>query len=128
MRRNQRDKKIEYVFFNRYISNYKRIVVPNIFENLLPKVANLLAFSLFAFINLPEKVSLGFFLGIFVLGLLGYIFYNNKLEKFTPDFSTDFIKKDKLWKEVLNYSFFGFLGNLGSFLSLNISIANISIR
>ena len=107
--------------FNRYISNYKRIVVPNIFENLLPKVANLLAFSLFAFINLPEKVSLGFFLGIFVLGLLGYIFYNNKLEKFTPDFSTDFIKKDKLWKEVLNYSFFGFLGNLGSFLSLNIS-------
>ncbi len=27
--------------FNRYISNYKRIVVSNIFDNLLPKLANL---------------------------------------------------------------------------------------
>lgn len=27
--------------FNRYISNFKRIVVPNIFENIFPKLANL---------------------------------------------------------------------------------------
>jgi uncharacterized BrkB/YihY/UPF0761 family membrane protein len=33
--------------FNKYISNFKRIVVPNIFENLFPKIANLLAFGLF---------------------------------------------------------------------------------
>lgn len=107
--------------FNRYISNFKRIVVPNIFENLFPKLANLGAFCLFFFIGLPEKMSYGFFFGVFVLGFLGYIFYNNKLEKFSPDFSTDFIKKDGFWKEILNYSFYGFLGNLGSFLALNIS-------
>ena len=106
---------------NRYISNFKRIVIPNIFENLLPKIANLLAFCLFAFFYFSEKISYLVFLIIFILGLLGYVFYNNKLEKFTPDFSTDFIKKDKFWKEILNYSFYGFLGNLGSFLSLNIS-------
>ena len=36
--------------FNKYISNFKRIVVPNIFENLMPKLANLGAFCLFFFI------------------------------------------------------------------------------
>ena len=36
--------------FNKYLSNFKRIVVPNIFENLLPKIANLGAFCLFFFI------------------------------------------------------------------------------
>ncbi len=107
--------------FNRYISNFKRIVVPNIFENIFPKLANLGAFCLFFFLGTSEKISYGFFLGVFVLGLIGYVLYTNKLEKIAPDFSTDFVKKDKLWKEILNYSFYGFLGNLGSFLALNIS-------
>ena len=107
--------------FNRYISNFKRIVVPNIFENIFPKIANLGAFCLFFFLGTSEKISYGFFLGVFVLGLIGYVLYTNKLEKIAPDFSTDFVKKDKLWKEILNYSFYGFLGNLGSFLALNIS-------
>ena len=107
--------------FNRYISNFKRIVVPNIFENIFPKLANLGAFCLFFFFGTSEKISYGFFLGVFVLGLIGYVLYTNKLEKIAPDFSTDFVKKDKLWKEILNYSFYGFLGNLGSFLALNIS-------
>ena len=107
--------------FNRYISNFKRIVVPNIFENIFPKLANLGAFCLFFFLGTSEKISYGFFLGVFVLGLIGYVMYTNKLEKIEPDFSTDFVKKDKLWKEILNYSFYGFLGNLGSFLALNIS-------
>lgn len=107
--------------FNRYISNFKRIVVPNIFENIFPKLANLGAFCLFFFLGTSEKISYGFFLGVFVLGLIGYVLYTNKLEKLSPDFSTDFVKKDKLWKEILNYSFYGFLGNLGSFLALNIS-------
>lgn len=107
--------------FNRYLSNYKRIVVPNIFENLFPKIANLGAFCLFFFVGFPEKIAYGFFFGVFVLVLLGYVFYANKLEKITPDFSTTYIKENQFWKEILNYSFYGFLGNLGSFLALNIS-------
>lgn len=107
--------------FNRYLSNFKRIVVPNIFENLFPKIANLAAFCLFFFIGFPEKVSYAFFFGVFVLGFFGYVFYTNRIEKIKPDFSTDYIKKDHFWKEILNYSFYGFLGNLGSFLALNIS-------
>ena len=59
--------------FNRYISNFKRIVVPNIFENIFPKLANLGAFSLFFFLGASEKISYAFFLGVFVLGLIGYV-------------------------------------------------------
>ncbi|AZI31782.1 lipopolysaccharide biosynthesis protein [Kaistella carnis] len=106
--------------FNKYITNYKRIVVPNIFENLFPKIANLGAFTLFFFLGVSEKGSYGFFLGMFLLSLIGYFFYANKLEKITPDFSTDYIKKDNLWKEILNYSFYGFLGNIGNYIAFRV--------
>ncbi|MHA7610318.1 lipopolysaccharide biosynthesis protein [Elizabethkingia meningoseptica] len=107
--------------YNKYISNYKRIVVPNIFENIFPKIANLGAFILFFYMGVPEVPSLVFFLGIFALGLLGYHIYLNKLEKFKPDFSLDYIRKDNLWKDVLNYGFYGFLGNIGNYLSFRIA-------
>ncbi len=105
---------------NKYISNYKRIVVPNIFESFFPKIANLGAFCLFFFIGFPEKIAYAFFFGIFVIAMLGYLSYNNKLEKFTPDFSTGYFRKNQFWLEVLSYSFFGFLGNIGSFVALKI--------
>ena len=106
--------------FNKYLSNFKRIAVPNIFENLFPKIANLGAFTLFFFLGVSEKASYGFFLGMFVLAFLGYTFYANKLEKITPDFSTDYVKKDHLWKEILNYSFYGFLGNIGNYIAFRV--------
>ncbi|MGZ5212005.1 MAG: lipopolysaccharide biosynthesis protein, partial [Kaistella sp.] len=104
----------------KYLSNFKRIAIPNIFENLLPKIANLGAFCLFFFLGFPEKAAYLFFILMFVLGLFGYIYYTNRLEKLKPDFSTDYIKKDHLWKEVLNYSFYGFLGNIGNFIAVRI--------
>lgn len=106
--------------FNKYISNFKRIVVPNIFENIMPKLANLGAFSLFFFLGVSEKGAYAFFFGIFLMSFLGYIFYANKLEKIKPDFNTDYIKKDSLWKDVLNYSFFGFLGNIGNYIAFRV--------
>lgn len=112
--------------FNKYLSNFKRIVVPNIFENLLPKIANLGAFCLFFFIGFPEKAAYLFFIGMFILGLFGYIYYTNRLEKLKPDFSTEYIKKDNLWKEVLNYSFYGFLGNIGNFIAVGIDSVMIA--
>ena len=108
------------VVFNKYLSNFKRIAIPNIFENLLPKLANLGAFCLFFFLGFPEKAAYLFFILMFILGLFGYIYYTNRLEKLKPDFSTDYVKKDNLWKEVLNYSFYGFLGNIGNFIAVRI--------
>lgn len=112
--------------FNKYTSNYKRIVVSNIFDNLFPKIANLGAFCLF-FFALSQNITAGtsqsiafiFFFGIFFLMLLGYIYYTNKLEKIQLDFNTDYFKKNNFWKEFFNYSFFGFLGTFGNYLAIN---------
>lgn len=112
--------------FNKFISNYKRIVVPNIFENLLPKLANLGAFLLFVFLGFQEKTAYALFLGIFLLGLLGYAFYTNQLERLRPDFSTDYFKEDHLWKKILSFSFFGFLGNLGQYIAVRIDNVMVS--
>lgn len=105
--------------FNKYISNYKRIVVSNIFDNLFPKIANLGAFCLFFYFALSQNIALAFFFGIFALMLAGYIYYINKLDKVSLDFSTSYFKKDNFWKEFLNYSFFGFLGTFGNYLAIN---------
>ncbi|CAA7194695.1 lipopolysaccharide biosynthesis protein [Chryseobacterium potabilaquae] len=105
--------------FNKYTSNYKRIVVSNIFDNLFPKIANLGAFCLFFYFALSQKIALTFFFGMFALMLFGYIYYTNKLEKINFNFTTDYFKKDQFWKEFLNYSFFGFLGTFGNYLAIN---------
>ncbi|MCS3529704.1 lipopolysaccharide biosynthesis protein [Chryseobacterium sp. JUb7] len=105
--------------FNKYISNYKRIVVSNIFDNLIPKIANLGAFCLVIYFSLSQNIAFAFFFGMFALMLFGYIYYTNKLEKINLDFSTDYFKKDGFWKEFFNYSFFGFLGTFGNYLAIN---------
>lgn len=112
--------------FNKYTSNYKRIVVSNIFDNLFPKIANLGAFCLFFFAlsqNITaatsQKIAYAFFFGVFLLMLFGYVYYTNKLEKIHLDFNTDYFKKNNFWKEFFNYSFFGFLGTFGNYLAIN---------
>ncbi|GAB0155243.1 hypothetical protein CHRYSEOSP005_05040 [Chryseobacterium sp. Alg-005] len=105
--------------FNKYTSNYKRIVVSNIFDNLFPKIANLGAFCLFFYFALSQKVAFAFFFGMFALMLFGYIYYTNRLEKIRPDFNTEYFRKNNFWKEFFNYSFFGFLGTFGNYLAIN---------
>ncbi|UKB85095.1 lipopolysaccharide biosynthesis protein [Chryseobacterium sp. MEBOG06] len=105
--------------FNKYTSNYKRIVVSNIFDNLFPKIANLGAFCLFYYFALSQKIAFAFFFGIFALMLFGYVYYTNKLEKIQLDFNTDYFKKNDFWKDFFNYSFFGFLGTFGNYLAIN---------
>ena len=105
---------------NRYVSNFKRIAIPNIFENIFPKLANLGTFCLFVFLGASQWGALGFFLGVFLLSLSGYIFYVNKIENLKFDFSTTYLKKDKLWRSIFNYSLFGFLGNIGNFVAIKI--------
>ncbi|QAR31096.1 polysaccharide biosynthesis protein [Ornithobacterium rhinotracheale] len=105
---------------NKYISNFKRIAIPNIFENLFPKIANIGAFSLFFYLGFGEKVAYTFFLGMFAISLLCYIFYAHKLEKLRPDFSLNYLKNNQLWRKVINYSLYGFLGNIGHYIALRV--------
>ena len=106
-------------FFNRYASNYKRIAIPNIFENIFPKMANVLAFSAFM-IGVASGVALGIFVGVFFMALLGYWFYLQRLERFNWDTRTDFVKRNGFYKSFFQYSFFSFLGNIGNFIAIKI--------
>ncbi len=111
--------------FNKYTSNFKRIAVSNIFDNILPKIANLGAFCIFFYLvkmgysGNAEIPAFGFFFFIFILILIGYFTYANKLEKVKFDFKTDYFKKDNFYKGFLVYSFFGFLGTFGNYLAIN---------
>ena len=98
--------------FNKFLTNYKRVVVPNIFENFVPKLANLGAFCLFFFMGFAEKSAYGFFFMMFVISLFGYGLYTNRLEKVKFDFDLGYFKKDNFYREILTYSLFGFLGNI----------------
>lgn len=105
---------------SKYISNYQRIAIPHIFQNLFPKIANLGAFILFFYLGFSEKISFLFFFSIFVLALVGYFVYLHKLEKFRWNFSLKYLKENQLWKSVLNYSFYGFLGNIGYYIAVRV--------
>ncbi len=106
--------------FNKFLTNYKRVVVPNIFENFVPKLANLGAFCLFFFMGFAEKSAYGFFFLMFLMSLFGYGLYTNRIEKIKPDFNLSYFKKDNLYREILTYSLFGFLGNIGNYIAIKI--------
>lgn len=106
--------------FNKFLTNYKRVVVPNIFENFVPKLANLGAFCLFFFMGFAEKSAYGFFFMMFVISLFGYGLYTNRLEKVKFDFDLGYFRKDNLYREILTYSLFGFLGNIGNYIAIKI--------
>lgn len=106
--------------FNKFLTNYKRIVIPNIFENFVPKLANLGAFCLFFFMGFAEKSAYGFFFMMFLMSLFGYGLYTNRIEKVKPDFNLNYFKKDNLYREILTYSLFGFLGNIGNYIAIKI--------
>lgn len=106
--------------FNKFLTNYKRVVVPNIFENFVPKFANLGAFCLFFFMGFAEKSAYGFFFMMFVISLFGYGLYTNRLEKVKFDFDLGYFKKDNFYREILTYSLFGFLGNIGNYIAIKI--------
>lgn len=105
---------------SKYISNYAKIALPNVFENLFPKLANLLAFSAFVFWGMSLEASQMVFVFVFFLALAGYFLYANYLEKFSWDISTQYVRNQGIWKEILEYGFYVFLGNMGYYIALRI--------
>lgn len=104
---------------NRYASVFKRIAVPNIFENLFPKIANILAFLLFL-LGIGKIFSLLAFVLIIFISTIGYWFYLNRLEKIRFDFSLKYLREAKLTQPFFTYAFYGFLGNIGNFIAIKI--------
>ena len=96
-----------------YASNFQRIVVPSIFNDLFPKIGlPLLALAYFVDFIPFEAVFWGM-LVVQILVLAGNLFYVKWLGQlhFRPDLS---ILKKPLLKDMASYSLYGFLGSLGS--------------
>lgn len=104
---------------SRYASLFKRIAVPNIFDNLFPKLANIFAFLLFLF-GISKTLSLSVFVFVIFISTVGYWLYLNRLENIKFDFSLSYIRETKLARPFFTYAFYGFLGNIGNFIAIKI--------
>lgn len=111
--------------FSRFISIKKRIVVPNLFENVFPKLGLVFAFSAFFFFNVEDGYAIWIVVLFFVLALIGMFFYVQRLDRFTGKTSFAFLKEDGFQKELMEYSFYTFFGSLGSIIALNIDTVMI---
>lgn len=106
--------------FSRFISIKKRIVVPNIFENVFPKLGLIFAFGAYYFCKVEATTAIWIVVLFFVLALIGMFFYVQRLDRFTGKTSFKFLKEDNFQKELMQYSFYTFFGSLGSIVALNI--------
>lgn len=105
---------------SKYISIKKRIVVPNIFENLFPKLGMVTAFALFFWDKIGEQDAVWIFVAFFMAAVVGMFVYLDQLEKVTAKMRFTFLKQDNFGKELLQYSLYTFLGSMGSVIALNI--------
>jgi len=63
---------------SKYISIKKRIVVPNIFENVFPKIGMVVAFMSFVLWKFTEFNAIWLFVSFFILALIGMFLYLNR--------------------------------------------------
>ncbi len=105
--------------FSTYSTNFKRIVVPAIINNLfvkisIPTLTILYFLGYFSFSGILNGVIIIY--SIVLLALIGYLHYLGGLS-FKPKLS--FLNKPLL-KEMGSFAFFGILGSLGSILATRI--------
>jgi O-antigen/teichoic acid export membrane protein len=106
--------------FSRYISIKKRIVVPNILENSMPKFGGIASFICYFYLGYSEVFSITVFIAFFILSLLIMVLYLLKLEPLPKTTSFDFLHQDNFKKELFVYSFYTLLGSIGSIIALRI--------
>lgn len=105
---------------SKYISIKKRIVVPNIFENVFPKIGMICAFVAYFYFKVEESTAVWILVFFFLLALIGMMAYLQRLDNIPTKTSFQFLKEDNFQKELMTYSFYTFLGSIGSVIALNI--------
>ena len=105
---------------NRFLTNYKKIAIPNIFENIFPKMANILAFSAVVYGGLQPRGGFLIFTAVFAVSWLLYLVYLHRHVPLRPDFRVDYFRNRAIWNPIFSYSFFGFLGNIGNYIAIKI--------
>jgi O-antigen/teichoic acid export membrane protein len=96
-----------------HASNFHRIVVPTIFNELVPKAGIPFLVLAYFFDYVMFKFVFWGMLGLYIAMMFGQIWYVWRLGQLhlRPDFS---LLKKPMLKEMANYSIYGFLGSLGS--------------
>jgi O-antigen/teichoic acid export membrane protein len=105
---------------SRYLSIKKRIVVPNIFENVFPKLGMICAFYSYFFLGFSEQNAILLLVLFFAVAFLGMFLYLIKIDSIPSKTSFDFLKENNFKKELYTYSYFTFFGSLGTVVALNI--------
>ncbi len=102
--------------FTFYVSNFQRIVVPALFNELLPKLGMPLLVVAFYLKWIAFEAILYGSLVIYIAILIGQAWYVHHLGqlRLRPNFKA---LRKSLVKEMAQFSMFGFLGSLGSRLS-----------
>ncbi|MEM8909692.1 MAG: oligosaccharide flippase family protein, partial [Bacteroidota bacterium] len=105
------------LLFN-YSSNFRRIVVPSIFQNFIKlSLPVLILLYVWKYLEL-EQVIHGILLNyiLALLGVIGYIYYLGQLQ-LRPDFR--FLSREK-WRKIRHFALFGLFGSIGSVLAFKI--------
>jgi O-antigen/teichoic acid export membrane protein len=108
-----------------FISNFQRIVIPELLTNLFLKVS-VPALVLAYFLGfLDRQVFVFWFIVAHLIILLGLFLYTWKIGQFSLKLNLAFLKKGLL-KEMGNYSFFSILGAIGSQLATRLDLIMIA--
>ncbi len=102
-------------------SNFNRIVVPSIFQNLLIKITQPLlviafAYGLISFAGIFKGLTIT--LVLMVIGLVGYLFFLKKLDLSLPILRGVLIQSQ--FKKIIDYSGFNIFVTLGSIMATRI--------
>ncbi|MEM1320852.1 MAG: polysaccharide biosynthesis C-terminal domain-containing protein [Bacteroidota bacterium] len=113
-----------FMIFNSYSSNFKRIVVPSIFQNLIKfSLPVLILLYLWEYIDV-ENIIEGILL-TYLLSLIGIIIYIGFLGQLKLKLNWRFLSPELL-KEMGNYSLYLLLGGMGSVIAFRIDSIMIS--
>ncbi|MEL6865830.1 MAG: oligosaccharide flippase family protein [Bacteroidota bacterium] len=111
------------LFYN-YCTNFKRIVVPSIFQNFiklaLPTLILLHVWEYIARVQVAWGIVLNF--AVVVMGLLVYIYYLKEL-KLRPDWG--FLTAERI-RQIRQYAAFGLFSSIGSVLAFRIDSYMVS--
>lgn len=113
------------VSLSSYISNFHRIVIPELLTNLFLKISLPILVLLYCYGFLYEKGFIHSFLWVHFLVILGLGFYMSRLKLWTFKFNWGFLKKDLL-KDMGNYALFSILGAIGSQLATRLDLLMIA--
>ena len=113
------------LLFTIYIINFKRIVVPAIFNDLFLKIAVPILVVLYYFEYLSFNQLIGGLIGTYFIILLALIAYLRSLGQLHLGWTTRLLTKNRL-RRMGVYMGFGVLGNLGNKLANQIDIIMVA--